>query len=663
VKHHAPARRTVSAPGIFIAVVATAWVVAATGVAWARSPGLAFPAAGGSSASVIHGFGSLTDYTYTVDSTGDGFDTTNGDHLCIASTGGCTLRAAIQQDNFNCGAVNATSTTIDFSIGTGGQTIAPLTALPTIACPTTVDGTTQPGYAGSPIIVLNGTNTNPNLAGGLALFNRCNCGGSLRGLVINGFDGDKVQLENGGPYTVQGNYFGTDVTGTMPVANRGDGVHVTANDGVGDLIGGTAAGDGNVISGNDFYGVAFDQSSSNNLLQGNLIGTDITGTKAVPNGGTTGQVGVSVNGVNQTIGGTVAGAGNLISGNAGDGISVFGSQATHAVIEGNLIGSQGDGIQPLGNAGNGIHLQSTGPDTVGGTGAGQANVIAFNGHDGVLIDSGGGHDVSGNSIFSNGTTSTGADKIGIDLSGCGTCAGVTPNDVNDVDTGANNFQNFPVLISAVSGFSSTVVKGSLNSTANTGFTVQFFSSPTCDPSGNGEGQTFLGSTFATTVGNNASFSAKLPGAVAPGQVITSTATDPSGNTSEFSACRVVTGAQADLAVTNADSPDPDTVGSPLTYTIRVTDGGPATATGVSVTDALPSSETFVSSSSTQGTCSGTTKVVCSLGTLAQGASATVTIVVTPNAAGKVRDKATVKATQYDPNMANDSAKAVTTVNP
>ena len=123
--------------------------------------------------------------------------------------------------------------------------------------------------------MLNGTNTNPNLAGGLALFNRCNCGGSLRGLVINGFDGDKVQLENGGPYTVQGNYFGTDVTGTMPVANRGDGVHVTANDGVGDLIGGTAAGDGNVISGNDFYGVAFDQSSSNNLLQGNLIGTDM----------------------------------------------------------------------------------------------------------------------------------------------------------------------------------------------------------------------------------------------------------------------------------------------------------------------------------------------------------------------------------------------------
>jgi CSLREA domain-containing protein len=153
VKHHAPARRTVSAPGIFIAVVATAWVVAATGVAWARSPGLAFPAAGGSSASVIHGFGSLTDYTYTVDSTGDGFDTTNGDHLCIASTGGCTLRAAIQQDNFNCGAVNATSTTIDFSIGTGGQTIAPLTALPTIACPTTVDGTkvSLSSYRGHPV--------------------------------------------------------------------------------------------------------------------------------------------------------------------------------------------------------------------------------------------------------------------------------------------------------------------------------------------------------------------------------------------------------------------------------------------------------------------------------------------------------------------------------
>lgn len=660
---HASTRRTVSAPRIIIAVVATAWIVAATGAAWARSPGQAFPAAGGSSALVIHGFGSPTDYTYTVDSTGDGFDTTNGDHLCIASTGGCTLRAAIQQDNFNCGAVNATSTTIDFSIGTGEQTIAPLTAaLPTIVCPTVVDGTTQPGYAGSPIIVLNGTNTNPNLAGGLAFFNRCNCGGSLRGLVINGFDGDKLQLENGGPYTAQGNYLGTDVTGTMPVANRGDGVHVTATDGVGDLIGGTAPGDANLISGNDFYGVAFDQSSSNNLLQGNLIGTDVTGTKAVPNGGTTGQVGVSVNGVNQTIGGGATGAGNLISGNAGDGISVFGSQSTYAVIEGNLIGTQGDGTNPLGNTGNGIHLQSTGPDTVGGTGAGEANVIAFNGHDGVLVDSGGGHQVSDNSIFSNGTASTGADTIGIDLSGCGNCAGVTPNDPNDTDTGPNGRQNFPVLASAVSGFNSTVVKGSLNSVANTAFTVQFFADLSCDPSGNGEGRTFLGSQSIATVGNDATFTAKLLPPVAPGSVITSTATDPSGNTSELSLCRVVTGARADTSLAVVDTPDPVAVGSPLTYTITATNHGPMPATAATVTDALPAGVTLDSISTTSGTCSGTTRIICNVGTLAGGASAIVTITVTPNQVGSLTDRASVKQTQYDPNHTNNSAKAVTTVN-
>src|SRR5262249_19782616 len=133
--------------------------------------------------------------------------------------------------------------------------------------------------------------------------------------------------------------------------------------------------------------------------------------------------------------------------------------------------------------------------------------------------------VLSNSIFSN-------SFLGIDINN----DDVTPNDACDGDTGANNLQNFPVLTSA----SSALVRGTLNSTPNTAFTIQFFSNSTCDPSGNGEGQTFVGSTAVTTnASSNASFS--FPASLALGQFITATATDPSNNTSEFSQCRQVAG--------------------------------------------------------------------------------------------------------------------------
>src|SRR5207244_153852 len=104
--------------------------------------------------------------------------------------------------------------------------------------------------------------------------------------------------------------------------------------------------------------------------------------------------------------------------------------------------------------------------------------------------------------------------------------GVTPNDACDGDTGGNNFQNFPVLISASSSAGGTNIQGTLNSTANTSFTLEFFSNTTCDPSGNGEGQTFLGSAVVTTnasctVSFNLNFAFSIPG----GGFITATATD------------------------------------------------------------------------------------------------------------------------------------------
>ena len=148
--------------------------------------------------------------------------------------------------------------------------------------------------------------------------------------------------------------------------------------------------------------------------------------------------------------------------------------------------------------------------------------------------------VRGNTIFAN--TSNGAFPnrgLGIDLS----ANGLTANDPNpaacpaDGDTGPNNLQNFPLISSAVSDGSTTTITGTLNSTAGTAFTVDFYSSPACDSSGRGEGQTYLGSTTITTDSScSASINVVLTVGVPAGNVITATATDPGGNTSEFSPC-------------------------------------------------------------------------------------------------------------------------------
>ncbi|HEY3662908.1 MAG TPA: hypothetical protein VGL24_07125, partial [Chthoniobacterales bacterium] len=168
---------------------------------------------------------------------------------------------------------------------------------------------------------------------------------------------------------------------------------------------------------------------------------------------------------------------------------------------------------------------------------GEGNVVAFNSsvagggfaQGGIVVDNQfstpTGIAILGNSIFSN-------SGPGIDLGG----NGVTPNDAGDGDTGPNNLQNFPVITSASIAGGSATIAGTLNSAASTQFTIDFFVNPTCDPSGFGEGQTFIGSTDVTTgTGGNANFSVTLA-TVAVAGTITATATDPAGNTSEFSAC-------------------------------------------------------------------------------------------------------------------------------
>jgi titin len=577
--------------------------------------------------------------------------------------------------------------TIAFNIGGGRvQTIQPTSALPAITNRVVIDGTTQPGFAGAPLIVLNGGRAGTGVDGLVIT------GGSstVQGLVINGFAGSGIVLQTNGNNLILGNYIGTDVTGTTAAGNGADGLTISSNNnhiggttagarnvvsgnqgegifvgvltvgnviegnyvgtdasgsrplgnaiegigviGLNNTVGGTAPGSRNVISGNSGPGVHV--NGPNNLVQGNYIGTDATGTVAVPNNG----FGGVLIGSSSTIGGTAPGAGNLISGNAGSGIffhggggvvqgNLIGTDVTGTaalpngefgvvlccvrnlvggtvpgarnvisgnrmtgvrvsgasadnriqgnyigtditgsvslgnaegiailnagvgnqnqiggpqpgagnvisgnrnegivitsrgdnVVQGNFIGTDATGTAPLPNASDGVRLASASGNTIGGTATGAGNRIAFNGADGVLVDGGTEDTIRRNSIVGH------DNGLGIRL-------------IN----GGNHDQAAPDLTAASSDGSTLTVAGSLTSAPNTTFTVEIFVNSACNPSGYGEGERFVASLgVATDPDGNASFSLTVAISIDPGQFVAATATDPAGNTSAFSVCLTI----------------------------------------------------------------------------------------------------------------------------
>ena len=195
-------------------------------------------------------------------------------------------------------------------------------------------------------------------------------------------------------------------------------------------------------------------------------------------------------------------------------------------VQGNRIGTDVTGTSPLGNRGAGIYVIGVSDAiSIGGAQPGEGNLIAYNGTSlnwsGVEINSSVGTvTILGNSIHSH-------PGLGIDLRASGDpISVVTPNDAGDQDAGPNNHQNFPVLTSAVLG--STHIQGTLDSAPDSAFTLELFSNTACDPSGHGEGETFLAvATTATDGSGNASFGVTLASDIPVGKFITATATDPS----------------------------------------------------------------------------------------------------------------------------------------
>jgi uncharacterized repeat protein (TIGR01451 family) len=517
-------------------------------------------------------------------------------------------------------------------------------------------GTNATGTAGIPnsgdgILVQDSPS---NIIGGV--------GGGLGNVVSGGnFIGIEIAGNASSSNRVQGNFVGTNASGNGALGNQFEGVFI--NGAPNNVIGGASAG--NVLSGNGAAATGHEGlrivgvGSTGNVVQGNFVGTNASGSAAIPNSGS-GMllVDLGTGAPSKTIiGGTSAASRNVFSGNASHGIRLNNTAAptnvSNNTVQGNFIGTAADGATPLGNTNNGVTLGNAAGNTIGGSAASAGNVIAFNGRDGVAAEAGIGNSILSNSIYSN-------TLLGIDLGD----DGVTPNDAGDGDVGANNLQNFPVLTSVDSSFGSTVIQGSLNSTPNSTFTVQFFSNTTCNASGFGEGQHLIGATVVTTdAKGNANISFTAGGTFAP--PVTATATDASGNTSEFSACATASG--VDLAVTISASPNPVAPGDRLTYSITAINKGTVAAINVTVTDNLPASVSFISCSSNGGgACLGSGNLrLVGFSALLPGTSATITLVTRVNqslvSGTVISNTATISSNVVDVNPLDNIAMTSTVV--
>ena len=621
-----------------------------------------------------------------------------------ADTGTASLRSAIHQANLAAG-----PSVITFDIGSGQQTIQPKTPYEVIVKQVLIDGTTQPGYFGQPLIELDGTllanqtfdigleldaagctvrglavnrfaggividaggdtlqsnyigtdvsgtNALPNFVVGIQLFGPRNLiGGTAQGAgnVISGnarnIEDDESASSGYGGTLVQGNLIGTNASGTALLSNAAsapsqagiflfeatddtiggttsasrnviagstDGIYIGNNPGpsrtviqgnlIGtdvsgshllgntragitvwaknnNLIGGPALGATNVISGNSMMGIQIRAGASGNVIQDNYVGADISGTSAIPN-----LDGIVLKGaVGDTVGGAVAGARNVVSGNTRRGI-VIDTLSRNVVVQGNFVGVSPHNLTDLSYLGNGdagITVDRAPSNVIGGTTALAGNIISANHQAGIYItgDSAQHNEIMGNEIGTDGLAqfsyANGANGITIDASnntiggaldiyrnyikfnvGAGIYlasgqgnlishnaiasndfgidiapAGPNLNDTLDTDGGPNGGQNFPVLDSLTRGQSSTTIYGRLNSAPQHTFTIEIFQSTFADPSGYGQGETLIGTaSVATDIGGNGRFSVTLPAVVDQSKVITATATDSAGNTSEFS---------------------------------------------------------------------------------------------------------------------------------
>jgi CSLREA domain-containing protein len=418
-----------------------------------------------------------------------------------------------------------------------------------------------------------GTVALPNTNGGIFVDHSSNnntFGGTApaaRNLISgNGNTGLTIFLSLGN--TIQGNFIGTDITGTQSFAHSQAGVYLHRAQNT--TIGGTAAGARNIISGNDI-GVSFHVADNSlnglagTLIQGNFIGPDVHGSPFLGN-----YTGMDYfNAFATTVGGTTPAAANVISGNFGSGSGIgilFGGSGSEGnLVQGNFIGTDASGAN-LGNTGDGIRIQNATSNSVGGTATGAANVIAFNGGNGVTVLGTGEFGFNGSRNSIRGNSIHDIVFLGIDLGNDGVTAN---NSCNANTAGPNQLQNYPVLTDDPSGtvfvtatatdangntseFSkdarvqvsggNLTIQGSLDSKAGATFTIDFYANAAFSATGSGQGQTYLGSTTVTTAAScGATINSVVPAPTPPPTA------PPNDN---FANAQVVSGCSGSVTGTN-----------------------------------------------------------------------------------------------------------------
>ncbi len=287
--------------------------------------------------------------------------------------------------------------------------IAPGSPLPALTSPVLIDGTTQPGYAGEPIVGLVGTGA--GTASGLVLQ-----GGNseVRGLFINRFSGNGIQIQSQSN-VVSGCFIGTSPAGTARLPNNAAGVAILSARH--NRIGGTNSGERNILSGNQTGLWIAGNTATGNVAQGNFIGTDITGTTNLGNGNN----GVLLSAPGNIIGGTIAVARNIISGNGQSGVYLNDAFASNNWVCGNFIGTKANGTAALSNTVDGVTIFRAARNLIGGSNPGARNIISGNGERGVYLFAMGGGTVNGNRIEGNfiGADATGLANLGNRFSGVG----------------------------------------------------------------------------------------------------------------------------------------------------------------------------------------------------------------------------------------------------
>ncbi|MCP4983440.1 MAG: hypothetical protein GY935_23435, partial [Gammaproteobacteria bacterium] len=525
--------------------------------------------------------------TYTVSNTND--------------SGAGSLRQAIIDANASAGTDNIFFDISDALVG-GAHTISLLSALPDITETVVIDGTQDSDFSGTPVVVIDGNGLS---AAGLTL-DTGSSGSTIHGLIIRDFSGTYsngagIYITNGSSgNTITGNWIGQfNADGSDAGASETTGWYGITVEGGNNTIGGTTAADRNVIVDGIYF---YSSNANNNTVSGNYIGTDTTGNAVLASGnGSAGVVGTN-SAHSNTIGGSTDAHRNIFGGLT-HAIDLQDSSTDSYTIQNNWIGLGADGTTVLGN-GTGIYLYDGDDNTIGGVGTGnvilgstgtaielierndnnviQGNYIGIdetgsviagnnigisiqwdsinntiggiNPGEGNIITASTGAGIStdtragtagnsflGNSIYANG-------GLGIDLNG----DGVTTNDTNDADTGANNLQNFPVITAAATAGSQIEISGTLDTNGlNKDYRIEFFATGTPDGTGYGQAERYLGYTTITTDGSgDATFTATIEALVYVGEEVTATATVDNGggsygDTSEFAANFTATAATND----------------------------------------------------------------------------------------------------------------------